>query len=111
MNQDCPPSRHATETQPADRPGVGIGALVYSVAWSSVALEVVVLLAHLTAKMLFNVEDLDLVLSSVLGFSLVIWVGASLILLPVLLSALLRRVADACSAPKPELLRDPWLDD
>ena len=96
---------------PDGPPRPALGESVYNVVWSAVALEVVVLLGHLAGKMLFGVEDLRGVLASLLGFSLLIWVGATLFLIPIVVASIFRRLAEAAAAPGPVSLHDPWIDD
>ncbi|MFO0951998.1 MAG: hypothetical protein U0835_12775 [Isosphaeraceae bacterium] len=90
--------------------GAGIGRAVYNVVWSVLALQVFLLLSHLAGSMLFAVEDVHGIIASLLGFSLVVWLGGSIVLLPLVMAGLLRRLAEAASRPEPEPFVDEWLD-
>ncbi len=64
---------------------------IYAIVWNSLALNVIVLLAHLCGAMLFAVDDIPAIARSVLNFSVIISLGAfgliAVLGFPVLVSA------------------------
>jgi hypothetical protein len=75
--------------------------------WNAVAINFVLVSAFLTAGMIFAV-DLAKAASAAVGFSLLAWACAALVLVPVWLISLGRQVDQDTPA---ETLHDSWLDE